>query len=171
MVAAVSGGSDSVALLLLLRELAARGELVLAGLAHLHHHIRGADADGDAAFCRELADRIGVPVFAGDADVPAAAKRDGVSIEVAGREARQRFYAEAMTTARRGARRGGAYARRPGGDRAAAVDAGRGTAGLAGMAPRRGPLVRPVLDATRASSRVLARARRNVARGRDQSRP
>ncbi len=45
-------------MLFLLRELAARGELVLAGLAHLHHHIRGADADADAAFCRELAARL-----------------------------------------------------------------------------------------------------------------
>ena len=59
VVAAVSGGSDSVAQALLLRELASRGELVLAAIAHLNHHVRGAaDADADAAFCRELERRM-----------------------------------------------------------------------------------------------------------------
>ena len=149
VIAAVSGGSDSVALLFLLGELAARGELVLAGLAHLHHHIRAADADADAAFCRALAARLEIPAFAGDADVPAAAKRDGVSIEVAGREARQRFYGEALTAA--GAARVAVAHTRD--DQAETVllrlTRGAGTAGLAGMAPRRGPVVRPVLDATR----------------------
>ena len=73
VVAAVSGGSDSVAMVFLLRDLAARGELILAGLAHLHHHIRGADADADAAFCRALAARLEIPAFVGAADVPALA--------------------------------------------------------------------------------------------------
>ncbi len=136
-------------MLFLLRDLAAQGELVLAGLAHLHHHIRGADADADAAFCRELAARLEIAALVGDADVPSAAKRDGVSIEVAGREARQRFYAEAITTA--GAARVAVAHTRD--DQAETVllrlTRGAGTAGLAGMAPRRGPVVRPVLDATR----------------------
>lgn len=146
-------------MLLLLRELAARGELVLAGLAHLHHHIRGADADGDAAFCRELAARLEIPALVGDADVPAASKRDGVSIEVAGREARQRFYAEVMTTA--GAARVAVAHTRD--DQAETVllrlTRGAGAAGLAGMAPRRGPMVRPVLDATRAELQQYLRDR------------
>ena len=149
VIAAVSGGSDSVAMLFLLRELASRGELMLAGLAHLHHHIRGADADADAAFCRELAARFEIPAFVGDIDVPSAARRDGVSIEVAGREARQRFYAEAIAAA--GASRVAVAHTRD--DQAETVllrlTRGAGTAGLGGMAPRRGPVVRPVLDATR----------------------
>ena len=98
VVAAVSGGSDSVALVFLLRQLAANGACHLAGLAHLHHHIRGAEADADAVFCRALAGRLGLPCVVGDAEVPALARRAGVSLEVAGRDARQQFYAEAMTT-------------------------------------------------------------------------
>ncbi|HTX77615.1 MAG TPA: ATP-binding protein [Terracidiphilus sp.] len=53
-----SGGADSAALL---RALAARAEelgLVLS-VAHLHHGLRGADADADLEFVRELAARLG----------------------------------------------------------------------------------------------------------------
>ena len=150
VIAAVSGGSDSVGMLFLLRELAARGELVLAGLAHLNHHVRGAAADEDAAFCRALASRLEIPAFVGDADVPAASARDGVSIEVAGREARQQFYADALASAH-AARVAVAHTRD---DQAETVllrlTRGAGAAGLAGMAPRRGHHVRPVLDVTRA---------------------
>ena len=148
-------GGDAV----LLRELASRGELVLAGLAHLHHHIRGVDADADAAFCRELAARFEIPAIVGDADVPSAAQRDGVSIEVAGREARQRFYAEAIAAA--GASRVAVAHTRD--DQAETVllrlTRGAGTAGLGGMAPRRGPVVRPVLDATRLELQQYLRER------------
>src|ERR1044072_9170994 len=98
VVAAVSGGSDSVALAFVLSELAARGEIVLAGVAHLHHHIRGAEADGDAAFVRALAARLGVAVIGSDTDVPAEAAEHGVSIEVAGRHARQKFFRDALAS-------------------------------------------------------------------------
>ena len=52
---ALSGGPDSVALLHILRTLERRGALVVAGAAHLNHQLRGADADADEAFCRDLA--------------------------------------------------------------------------------------------------------------------
>jgi tRNA(Ile)-lysidine synthase len=57
---ALSGGADSVALL---RILAARGlELGLAvHAAHLHHGLRGAEADADLEFCRALAAKLGLP--------------------------------------------------------------------------------------------------------------
>jgi len=44
---ALSGGADSVALLFLLRELADAGALTVAGAAHFHHGLRGAEADAD----------------------------------------------------------------------------------------------------------------------------
>ena len=44
---ALSGGADSVALLLIARELERDGDLVLAGAAHLNHRLRGTDADED----------------------------------------------------------------------------------------------------------------------------
>jgi tRNA(Ile)-lysidine synthase len=60
LVVAVSGGSDSVALLGLLA--ATRGELAADIVAaHVHHHLRGAEADDDLEFCRQLSGALGVP--------------------------------------------------------------------------------------------------------------
>jgi tRNA(Ile)-lysidine synthase len=155
VIAAVSGGADSVALLFLLRELHASGVCRLAGLAHLHHHIRGAAADADAAFCRDLAARLGVPAAIGDADVPALAQAAGVSLEVAGRDARQRFYADARATL--GAACVAVAHTRD--DQAETVllrlARGAGATGLSGMAPRRDHLVRPLLDVARADLRAF----------------
>jgi len=153
IVAAVSGGADSVALFCALQQLAAGGDCQLAGLAHLHHHIRGADADGDAAFCRQLAERAGVPMVIGDADVPALAASAGLSLEVAGRDARQQFYATAQATLS-ASRVAVAHTRD---DQAETVllrlARGAGPLGLSGMAPRRDHLVRPLLDIPRAELR------------------
>ena len=63
--AAVSGGADSVALLLLLHAAngAARDGLgVGLSAVHVHHGLRGAEADGDLAFVRELCARQEVPL-------------------------------------------------------------------------------------------------------------
>lgn len=158
VVAAVSGGSDSVALALLLRDLAARAELVFAGLAHIHHHVRGADADGDAAFCRALADRLGVPAVIGDADVPGDARTHQVSIEVAGRHARQRFFREAIASVKADCI-AVAHTRD---DQAETVilrlARGAGSSGLAAIAPRRDHLIRPLLDTTRGELQDFLRA-------------
>jgi tRNA(Ile)-lysidine synthase len=158
VLAAVSGGSDSVALFFLLRELATRGGLVLAGLAHLHHHIRGNEADADAAFCRALADRFGVPAVIGDANVPDEAAEHGVSIELAGRHARQRFFREAIASV--GADSVATAHTRD--DQAETVllrlTRGAGGSGLSAMAPRREHLVRPLLDVSRTDLQDYLRA-------------
>jgi len=154
VIAAVSGGSDSVALFSLLRQMAAHGDCQLAGLAHLHHHIRGDAADADALFCRELAARAGVPAAVGEVDVPALARRDGVSHEVAGRDARQRFYADAQRTLNATC----VAVAHTQDDQAETVllrlVRGAGPAGLSGIAPRRGHLVRPLLGLSRAELQV-----------------
>src|SRR5262245_3536825 len=91
IIAALSGGSDSVALLLLLRDLHNAGDLGLAAAAHLNHSMRGRDSDADEEFCRLLCARLGVPFATARVDVPALAKADRVSIEVAARRARHAF--------------------------------------------------------------------------------
>jgi tRNA(Ile)-lysidine synthase len=90
VLAAVSGGSDSVAMLLLLHDLDSRGELKLDAMAHLNHGIR-AEADDDEAFCRALAQRLGVSFLSACVDVPGLARQRRQSIEVAARVARKQF--------------------------------------------------------------------------------
>lgn len=87
---AVSGGADSVALLLELHELNARKEplgIVLSAV-HVHHGLRGAEADADEAFVRELCERLGLPLSVERVDVARrqAAEREGT--EEAARELR-----------------------------------------------------------------------------------
>src|SRR5512141_3084869 len=92
VVVALSGGPDSVALVYVLRELASAGELDIAALAHFNHQLRGGDADEDEAFCRQMADALGLPFQAGRADVRALAAEHRRSIEDAARVARYAFF-------------------------------------------------------------------------------
>ena len=95
---AVSGGADSVALLhSLVRLRAWLGAKPPYGLAvaHFHHGIRGAEADGDAAFVADLCTSLGVPLRVGRGDVPAEAARTGESTEMAARRLRHAFLRDA----------------------------------------------------------------------------
>lgn len=89
---AVSGGADSVALLRILLEL--REELgIVLSVAHFHHGIRGAEADADQQFVRELAETFGLEMHLGSGDVPAYALDHKVSLETGARELRHRWFA------------------------------------------------------------------------------
>src|ERR1700710_1787955 len=88
VVVGLSGGADSVALCLLLRELEREGVLTIAGIAHLNHQLRGAEADADEVFCAALAARLDVPFTAERIDVAALARAGKRSIEDAARSAR-----------------------------------------------------------------------------------
>ena len=85
----VSGGRDSVALLHLLHE-AGFNKLVVC---HLNHSLRGRASGQDAAFVKRLAKRLGYLCETQRVDVKALAKKSKLSIEVAAREARHRFFA------------------------------------------------------------------------------
>jgi len=158
---AVSGGADSVALLLGLAELAARGGWSLT-VAHFNHGIR-AEAAADAAFVEALARKLGLPCVVGAADVPAAAARDAVSLEMAARDARYRFL---LATAH--ARGCSAVATAHTADDQAEtillrIARGTGTTGLAGIRPSRDcdgiRVLRPLLDVTRADVEAFLRDR------------
>jgi len=89
---AVSGGADSVALLLALRELAPSLAISLT-VAHLDHRIRAGAAEADATFVKTLAAQWRIAFVGGRADVPARSRRRGVSLEMAARQARYEFLA------------------------------------------------------------------------------
>jgi tRNA(Ile)-lysidine synthase len=110
-------------------------------------------------FCRALADRLGVPAVTGDADVPADAKTHQVSIEVAGRHARQRFFDEAIASVKADC----VAVAHTQDDQAETVilrlARGTGTSGLAAMAPRRDHVIRPLLDISRSALQDFLRAK------------
>ena len=150
---ALSGGSDSVALVWLLRDLAARGGWTLAGLLHVHHGLRREEADADEAFCRALAARLDVPIDVTHADVPALAKAARHSIEVAARDARYEAFSE-------GAHRLRATRVATGhtmDDQAETVLLrllrGATARGVGGVRYRNGSIVRPLLECRRAELR------------------
>ncbi len=159
VLAAVSGGADSVALAWLLAELSERGELVLVGLGHLNHQLRGADADADEAFVAALAERLGVPCQSSRADVAAMAAARSESLEVAARRARYAWLTEAAAVL--GATHVATGHTRD--DQAETVLLrllrGAGTRGLSGIRATRGLLIRPLLDCRREDLRAYLAAR------------
>ena len=93
----VSGGADSVAMLRALSERSGPLGLVLRA-AHLHHGLRGAEADADLAFVRELAAKLGIPFHEARVDTTAEAKAQSETIEEAARRLRYRWFRQLMAT-------------------------------------------------------------------------
>ncbi len=151
VLAAVSGGGDSMALLHLLVRMA-RGRPLEIGVAHLDHGLRRGSA-ADRRFVEAAARRLGLPCVSERRDV-AAERRKGESPEEAARRVRRAFLLEA-------ARSGGASSIATGhtlDDQAETVlmrlVRGAGPRALGGMAARGpGPFVRPLLTLERADLR------------------
>ncbi|HZS86889.1 MAG TPA: tRNA lysidine(34) synthetase TilS [Chloroflexota bacterium] len=143
VVVAVSGGADSLCLLYVLAALSADLDLRLH-VAHLDHALRPESA-GDAAFVACEACRLGLTCTSVRRDVPALARERRLSVESAARLARYAFLrevaaAQAATAIATGHTRD---------DQAETVlfhlIRGSGLAGLAGMRPRFGDIIRPLL--------------------------
>ncbi len=90
----VSGGADSVALLHILHRLEYTPFAV-----HLNHGIRGTDADIDEAFVKERCETLGIECISSTIDVPMLAKKKGISIEMAARQARHIFFESVLCPA------------------------------------------------------------------------
>lgn len=136
----LSGGADSVTLLLCLQEL---GYDVSA--VHINHCLRGEESDRDEAFCRQLCERLGVPLTVERVNVRDYCEKTGKSTEEGARDLR---YA--------------AFERSPIGKIATAhtlsdsletalfnLARGTGARGLCGIPPVRGRFVRPLIGCTR----------------------
>ncbi|MDR2168156.1 MAG: tRNA lysidine(34) synthetase TilS [Clostridiales bacterium] len=87
VIVAFSGGADSVALLHFLAGLRERLNLRLLAV-HVHHGLRGEEADGCANFCEIFCDNLGVEFELVKADVASEAKRRKLGLEEAGRALR-----------------------------------------------------------------------------------
>lgn len=164
----LSGGADSVGLLLVLWKLRETFQISLRAL-HVHHGLRGAEADRDAAFSRMLCERLEVPFYEFRIDAAKEALDRKCSVEEAGRQARYRLYEETALawekemcpdlTSENAGEKEAAAARvhiataHHADDNAETVlfnlFRGSGLTGLSGIAPVRGRIIRPLLWAQR----------------------
>ncbi len=141
---ALSGGADSVALLLCLLEL--KDDLnINISAAHLNHCLRGGESDRDEQFVRDLCKNLNVPLTVEKADVKGEADKTGESIELCARRVRysflERVSAGLIATAHTA------------NDNIETVlfnmSRGTGISGLCGIPPVRDNIIRPLILATR----------------------
>jgi len=162
---AVSGGADSLAMMMLLLEL--RSELgIVLSVAHVNHKLRGAESDQDEQFVAKLAAEQGLELFACKAAID---RNSGSGLESAARKLRYEFFQE-LTRTGRATRIATAHTLD---DQAETLllrmFRGTGIRGLAGILPRMqlqsdgrtcGEVVRPLLGFRRAELREYLNARR-----------
>ena len=148
VLAAVSGGADSVCLLLLLCELAAELGIHVSAF-HMNHGIRGAEADRDERFVEKLCGRMGVPLTVVHEKVGSYAADHGLSTEEAGRILRYRHLKE---TAEKYGCAKIAVAHHEDDDAETVLlnlFRGSGLPGLSGIRPVREEIIRPLLCVSR----------------------
>ena len=165
VIAAVSGGADSVCLLALLCALREPLEIRIRAL-HVHHGLRGEEADRDADFVRSLCEGLHVPCHILKVDVRGLAAEKGMSEEEAGRflryEALEKEASDWESEDRSGQDGGSADSSfRPvkiavahhSGDQVETIlhnlFRGSGLFGMKGIVYRRGRIIRPLLDVDR----------------------
>ncbi|HME58094.1 MAG TPA: tRNA lysidine(34) synthetase TilS [Terracidiphilus sp.] len=157
----LSGGADSVALLRALTERCRELGLVLHA-AHLHHGLRGEEADNDLAFSRALAAKLGLPFHEARVDAGATARENTETIEEAARRLRYSWFRQLMAS---GEVEAVATAHTLD-DQAETVLAkflrGAWTEGLSGIHPviefPEGRILRPLLSTTRSEVEAYLRA-------------
>ena len=156
VIAALSGGADSVALLHFLISIKEKYQLKVSA-AHLNHGIRGAEAAGDELFCKLLCRAWQVELFVRHADVPALARQRGISEELCGREERYAFFEELARE-----KRAKIATAHTASDNAETLlfHLARGTSlrGAAAIPPKRGNVIRPLLSRTRAEIEAYCEA-------------
>ena len=148
VIAALSGGADSVALLHFLISVKEQYDLTIHA-AHLNHGIRGEEAQRDESFCKILCEKYNVPFHLRRRDIPALARARGVSEELCGREERYAFFEELAEPLN--AKIALAHTAS---DNAETLlfnlSRGASLGGAAAIPQRRGNIIRPLLSCTRA---------------------
>lgn len=93
VVCGLSGGADSVCLLLSLNQLSAEMNFALEAI-HINHCLRGEESDRDQQFCHDLCKRLNIPFNAVSCDVKGYSEKNGLSCEEAARELRYGIFRE-----------------------------------------------------------------------------
>lgn len=154
LIAAVSGGPDSVALAHVLRALEKRGDLRLTAIAHVNHQLR-LEANSDEEHCRLLAHELSVPFIVEQLDVRARAASRKVSVEAAAHDARYAFFERVRAEQDADLVALGHTKDDQAETLLLRLTRGAGAKGLGGMHPRSGSVVRPLVDCRRAELRAF----------------
>ncbi len=148
IVVGVSGGADSVCLLLMLLELSSMYDLKIYPV-HVQHGIRGAEAIEDKDFVVQLCRQQGLEAIVYDYDIPRIAKEEGLTLEEAGRIRRY----EAFEEVRREKTADLIAVAHHLNDQAETIlfnlMRGTGIKGLGGISSRRDKIIRPLLNVSR----------------------
>lgn len=143
-IVALSGGADSVALLLILKQLG-----VSLSAAHCNFHLRGEESERDEQFCVSLCERLGITLHRIHFDTQFYARQHKVSIEMAARDLRYRYFAQLA----KDIKADGICVAHHRDDNVETVILnllrGSGVDGLAGIAPKNGNILRPLLCVSR----------------------
>jgi tRNA(Ile)-lysidine synthase len=158
---AVSGGADSVALLLLL--VAGKKNLgITLSVLHFNHKLRGRAADGDEKFVAALAHRFKLPFYSATASVKAIAKNDKANLEATARRLRYAFLAQCASEHHLDKIAVAHTADDQGETVLAHILRGSGLAGLGGIHPRVDKVVRPLLSVSRVDLRLYLKAHKQT---------
>lgn len=158
---AVSGGADSVALLRLLLDLREALGIVVC-VVHLNHQLRGRAADGDEKFVASLARHYGLECFVERVNVAAQAKREKSNVEEAARWARYKYFAGLVKQGKVDRIATAHTADDQAETMLAHMLRGSGLAGIGGIHPTTGNVVRPVLGIRRAALREYLREKKQT---------
>jgi tRNA(Ile)-lysidine synthase len=166
-VVGVSGGPDSTLLLHALRALSKSKELGWElHVAHLHHGLRGAEADGDADFVKALGEKLGLTIHIERVSIPRAVDATGGSTEEVARQHRYEFLERVALTTGSDCVAVGHHADDDAETILHRICRGTGMRGLAGMRDSRAVqpgsrvrLVRPLLHERRATIEALCQER------------
>jgi tRNA(Ile)-lysidine synthase len=185
VIAALSGGPDSMTLVHVLRALHDAGQLQLIGLAHVNHRLRNGlagtgpeneaaglanpaalrtaristSADEDEAFCARVAAELQLPLAVERVDVRELASASHRSIENAAHHARHAFFRRVASETQADVVAVGHTRDDQAETFLLRLLRGAGARGLASMHPRNGLIVRPLLECTREDCREFLRAR------------
>lgn len=166
VLAGVSGGADSVCMLLLLKELQKKIGFLMEAV-HVEHGIRGIESENDAAFVIRLCEELDVPLQLCFVQAGEYAKAQRIGLEEAARILRYDAYIQIAESVAAGARVKVALAHHAD-DNAETIlfqmIRGSGIDGLSGMSPKRQLIegveaVRPLLTVTRAQIEVFLKER------------
>lgn len=154
VVAAVSGGSDSMAMLHILNSVKDEIGFSLSAI-HVNHGIRGDEADSDERFVEEYCSENGIPLRIFKADVIGYAKQNGIGLEEAGRIVRYSVFAEygesvLIATAHNSTDRTETFLFN--------FVRGSGLRGLGSIPPVRGNFIRPLIDCSKQEIEDYCRA-------------